>query len=63
MVDRMQASQRMQWAAMVAGWQVRGTHHRQGRSQQHVFNGGTSLQLGVGFSNDMLRRRFFNELH
>src|SRR4029453_13352041 len=43
--------------------QVRGTHHRQGRSQQHVFHGGTSLQLGVSFSNDMLRRRFFNKLH
>jgi hypothetical protein len=58
-----QPGQRVERAAVVTGRQIRGTHHRQRRGQQHVLHGGTGGELVVGRRHDALGSRVLDELH
>ncbi|MGA3000124.1 MAG: hypothetical protein ABSE20_00220 [Acetobacteraceae bacterium] len=61
--DRIQAGDRMQRTAMMAGRQVGGTGHRQSRGGQQLLDRHTRAQLFEGAVEDFGARGFLNELN
>jgi hypothetical protein len=61
-VDGVQAAERMERTAVMAGRQIRAAHHRQRRGEEHVLGRRAGRELVVRGGDNAIGRRLLDEL-